>query len=56
MFKKTTITWSIGCLCGLWPEYATYNKWDHGFAMVELDPNKKNFEVRLKDIDNGKVY
>lgn len=56
MFKKTTITWSIGCLCGLYPEYAVYNKWNHGFAMVDLDPNKINFEVRLKDIYEGRVF
>ena len=58
MFKKKIVTWSIGCLCGLWPEYAVYNKWSHGFAMIDLDPNKINFEVRLKDIDTetGRVF
>lgn len=30
-------TWSIGCLCGLHPEFARLNKWSHGFALFETD-------------------
>ena len=56
MFKKKIVTWSLGCLCGLYPDYAIMNKWEHGFAMVDLDENKINFEVRLKDISEGKVF
>lgn len=29
--------WSIGCLCHLHPDYMPLNRWNHGFAWVELD-------------------
>ena len=45
---------STGCLCGLWPEYARVNKWDHGFATVEVDA-EGNYELELKRIIDGKV-
>ncbi len=46
--------WSMGCLCGLWPEYAKYNKWNHGFAWLRIDNGEfKLFNAR---IDNGKLY
>jgi predicted phosphodiesterase len=47
-------TWSMGCLCGLAPEYYPYNKWNHGFAWVEFKENG-DFEVQNKRIINGKV-
>lgn len=51
---KVTSTWTTGCLCGLSPEYARYNKWTHGFAYVESDG--KDFSVNnLKFID-GRIY
>jgi hypothetical protein len=31
-------------LCDLNPEYARVNKWNHGFALVEVAKNK-DFEV-----------
>lgn len=46
--------WSLGCLCDMRPEYATINKWNHGFAMIELDRNE--FHVDNKRIVNGGVY
>jgi predicted phosphodiesterase len=46
--------WSTGCLCGLTPDYAPLNKWDHGFAAMEFDG--KNFEVSPKRIVHGRVY
>ena len=45
--------WSTGCLCDLTPEYARINKWDHGFATVDLWGD--GYEVDLKRIINGKV-
>jgi len=48
-------TWSIGCLCGLSPDFAPYNSWNHGFSLVELSDNKKDFEVRNKRIHKGKI-
>lgn len=46
-------TFSTGCLCELHPAYMPINKWNHGFAMVDIDG--KNFEVRNKRIYKGKI-
>lgn len=47
-------TYSLGCLCGLQPEYMPFNKWNHGFAFVTFEPNGE-FEVRNLRIINGVV-
>lgn len=46
--------WSLGCLCGLNPEYRPYNEWTHGFAHVRIDDNG-DFRVFNAKIANGKV-
>lgn len=48
-------TWSVGALCGLQPKFCPYNGWNHGLAIVDLDLNKVDFEVRNKRIHKGKV-
>lgn len=53
MNGKITTTWSVGCLCELHPAYAPLNKWNLGFAIVDLD--SKNFDVRNKRIFKGEV-
>jgi predicted phosphodiesterase len=53
--QKTIATWSTGCLCGMHPDYAPYNNWSHGFAMVQVDKDG-GFEVQNKYIAAGKVY
>jgi predicted phosphodiesterase len=45
---------TTGCLCGLWPDYAKVNKWDLGFATVEVDKDG-GFECELKRIIEGRV-
>lgn len=55
MNGKITTTWSIGCLSELHPAYMPLNKWNHGCAMVELDPNGKDYEFHNKRIFKGKV-
>ena len=52
---KVMTTWSTGCLCELSPEYAPINNWNHGFAIIDLDSNKEDFEVRNFRIYKGKV-
>lgn len=54
MNGKITTTWSVGCLCELHPAYLPLNKWNHGFAMVDIADNGE-FEVRNKRIFKGKV-
>lgn len=50
---KITTTWSTGCLCELHPEYMPINKWNHGFAEIDIDG--KDFYVRNFRIVNGKI-
>ena len=45
--------WSLGCLCDMQPEYAVLNKWNHGFATIEL--YGKQFAVVNKRIIEGVV-
>lgn len=33
---RPIMTWSTGCLCKLTPRYSRFNKWNHGFAAVEV--------------------
>ncbi len=35
--NKSIGCWSTGCMCDLSPDYAPYNNWCHGFAIVEND-------------------
>ncbi len=56
MNGKVTTTYSIGCLSELHPSYMPLNKWNWGFARVELDDNGKDFEFHNHTIYKGKVY
>jgi hypothetical protein len=55
MTGKMITTWSIACLCELHPQYMPLNKWNHGFMMVDLDSNGRDYEVRNKRIFKGKI-
>jgi len=55
MNGEIVTTWSVGCLCELNPAYMPLNKWSHGFAMVYMDENGKDFEVRNYRIYKGKI-
>jgi len=55
MNGKIVTTWSIGCLSELHPDYMPLNKWNAGFAYVELDQNGVDYEFKNKRIYNGKV-
>lgn len=52
---KVMTTWSTGCLCELHPHYAPINNWNHGFAIIDLDANGEDFQVRNKRIYKGKI-
>lgn len=56
MNGKVVTTYSLGCLCELHPEYMPLNKWNWGFAEVDLDDNGVDFEFRNHTIYKGKVY
>lgn len=49
-----TTTWSTGCLCGLEPEYAPYNNYNHGFAHVKVGKDG-NYELKNMRIINYKI-
>lgn len=49
------VTYSVGCLCELEPEYMPVNDHNHGFAIIEMMKNG-DFMVKNKKIENGKVY
>lgn len=53
MNGKVVTTWSLGCLCELHPAYMPLNKWNHGFAIVDVDG--QDFEVKNKRIFKAKV-
>lgn len=53
--QESVATWSVGCLCGLHPDYRPLNNWGYGFAFVETDKTGK-FDVSNKVIRGGKVY
>ena len=45
--------WSMGCLCDLHPAYMPINKWNLGFASVEIEGDQ--FTVHNKKILHGRV-
>lgn len=47
-------SWSVGCLCGLKPDYNPINNWNNGFAHIEVEPNG-NFTVHNKTIVEGQI-
>jgi predicted phosphodiesterase len=53
MNGRITTTWSSGCLAELHPMYLPINKWNHGFAMIEIDGD--DFDVKNERIHKGKV-
>lgn len=53
---KVMITYSTGCLCELYPDYAPMaNNYMHGFAHIRVSDNGE-YVVSNKKIINGKVY
>ena len=46
--------WSLGCLCDMAPEYAVINRWNHGFATLELHGN--TFQVNNLRIIEGNIF
>ena len=50
---KVTSVWSTGCLSDLHPKYMPINKWNHGFAVVDM--SKDRFCVDNLKIIKGRV-
>jgi predicted phosphodiesterase len=54
MNGRITTTWSLGCLSELHPDYMPLNKWNHGFAFIEVEKDG-SFQVQNKRIHKGEV-
>lgn len=55
LWHDETFVWSTGCLCSLNPEYARVNRWNHGFAFVEVSQSG-SFDVHnLRISRSGEV-
>lgn len=54
MLGRFITTWSTGCLCDLHPLYARVNKWNHGFATIDV-AKSGDFSVNNFRIRHGKV-
>jgi predicted phosphodiesterase len=54
LWHSETQCWSTGCLCTLTPDYARVNRWNMGFAAVEVHKNG-GFDVSNMRIANGAV-
>lgn len=50
---EMTTAWSIGCLCNLKARYSPLNKWNNGFAKIDLED--EHFKVENKRIINGRI-
>jgi predicted phosphodiesterase len=50
---KMITTWSVGCLSELSPDYAPYNKWNHGFAFIVREGS--DFHVKNMRIYKGRI-
>ena len=51
-----TCCWSIGCLADLYPDYAKINKWNHGFAIVNVDITGEFHVENMRMSLDGKVW
>lgn len=54
MFHEEVACFSTGALCGMYPAYARVNKWNSGFALVDVAADGE-FDVRNLRIADGKV-
>jgi predicted phosphodiesterase len=54
IFGEIMTTWSVGALCGLTPKWLPLNKWNHGFAIIDIK-GAKEFNFRNYRIYKGKV-
>lgn len=51
---EVVTTWSLGCLCGLQPEYMPFNKWNLGAGFITIAKDG-TYEVRNLKIINNKI-
>lgn len=47
--------WSVGCACYLYPQYDPQNKWNHGYAIVEVSQGGMFRVVNRRILPDGRV-
>lgn len=47
-------SYSSGCLCDMWPDYAPHNQWNHGFIMITKIKKDKS-RVNSYVIEDGEI-
>lgn len=52
LWHQETFVWSTGCLCDMTPAYARINRWNHGFAFVDVGQDSQ-FDVTNYRINNS---
>lgn len=55
MWHHETFCWSTGCLCDMTPEYARINRWNWGFAVVDVHQDGEFDVENLRITSDGKV-
>jgi predicted phosphodiesterase len=48
-------SWSVGCACHLYPRWLRQNKWNHGFAFVEVATNRHFTVTNRRILRDGTV-
>jgi hypothetical protein len=51
--RRFDVAWSVGCLCNLTPDWCRINKWNQGFATLEIDG--KDFHIENERIIDGNI-
>lgn len=52
---EIVMTYSVGCLCELSPDYMPFNRWNQGFAIAELINKKGDYKFTNYRIHDGKI-
>jgi len=55
LWHEETFVWSTGCLCDLTPEYARVNRWNHGFAFIDVSKDGQFNVVNYRINKAGEV-
>lgn len=55
LWHEETFVWSTGCLCDLTPEYARINRWNYGFAIVDVSEDGAFDVLNLRINSDGEV-
>ena len=55
LWHEETFVWSTGCLCELNPNFSVINRWNHGFAVVDVATDGSFDVLNLRINSDGQV-